>query len=176
MASKDIDVAKPIRLILSDVDGVLTDGSITIDNAGFESKTFYVRDGLAIKLWQRCEFQFGIVTARNSQIVKLRAAELNIEIVRQGSTDKLPVVREIYGQLRMQAHEVCYIGDDLPDIPVMREVGLPIAVADAAREVREVAKWTTQLPGGRGAVREAIERLLKAKGCWDHCIPAHTVG
>ena len=176
MANKDIEIAKPIRLILSDVDGVLTDGSITIDNAGVESKTFHVRDGLAIKLWQRCGFQFGLITARNSQIVKLRAAELSIEVVRQGSTDKLPVAREILGQLGIQTHEVCYIGDDLPDIPVMREIGLSIAVADAAREVRELAKWTTQLPGGRGAVREAIERILRAKGSWEDCIPAQGVG
>lgn len=176
MANKDLEIAKRIRLILSDVDGVLTDGSITIDNAGVESKTFYVRDGLAIKLWQRCDFQFGIITARNSQIVKLRAAELNIDIVRQGATDKLPVARQIIAQLGLEPQQVCYIGDDLPDIPVMREVGLPIAVADAASEVRDVAKWTTQLPGGRGAVREAIERLLRATGGWDACIPAHAVG
>ncbi len=176
MANKDLEIAKPIRLILSDVDGVLTDGSITIDNAGVESKTFYVRDGLAIKLWQRCGFHFGIITSRNSQVVKLRAAELNIEIVRQGATDKLPVARQIIAQLGLEASQVAYIGDDLPDIPVMREVGLPIAVADAAGEVREVAKWTTHLPGGRGAVREAIERLLRATGSWDACIPAHAVG
>jgi len=176
MANKDIEIAKPIRLILSDVDGVLTDGSITIDNAGIESKTFHVRDGLAIKLWQRSNFYFGLITARNSQIVKLRAAELNIEIVRQGSADKLPIAREIMEQVKVQPHEVCYIGDDLPDIPVMNEVGLSIAVADAVSEVRQIAKWTTQQPGGRGAVREAIERLLKAKGSWDHHIPAQPMG
>lgn len=168
MINKDIEVARPIRLILSDVDGVLTDGSITIDNSGVESKTFYVRDGLAIKLWQRCGFQFGIITSRNSQIVKLRAAELNIEIVRQGALEKLSIAREILGQLAIERHEVCYIGDDLPDIPIMCEVALPVAVADAAHEVCHVAKWTTEQPGGRGAVREVIERLLKAKGSWDH--------
>ncbi len=176
MANKDIEIAKPIRLILSDVDGVLTDGSITIDNAGVESKTFYVRDGLAIKLWQRAGFHFGIVTSRSSQIVKLRAAELNVEIVRQGSADKLPIVLEILSQLRLDSSAVCYIGDDLPDIPVMNEVALPIAVADAALEVRQIAKWITQLPGGRGAVREAIERLLKAKGNWNLNLTAQTGG
>ncbi|MCA9132498.1 MAG: HAD hydrolase family protein [Planctomycetales bacterium] len=176
MANKDIETAKHIRLILSDVDGVLTDGSLVIDNAGVESKSFHVRDGVGIKLWQRCGFQFGLLTSRNSQIVKLRAAELNIEIVRQGFADKLPAAREIFSQLRIQPQEVCYIGDDLPDLPVMCEVGLSVAVADAAAEVCEEAQWTTALPGGRGAVREVIERLLKAKGSWDHCLPAKPVG
>lgn len=176
MANRDIELAKPIRLVLSDVDGVLTDGSITIDNAGVESKTFHVRDGLAIKLWLRSGFHFGLITSRSSQIVKLRAAELNIEIVRQGSADKLPIAREIIHQLRLEPQQVCYIGDDLPDIAVMKDVGLSIAVADAAAEVRSTATWITQHPGGRGAVREAIERLLKAKGSWDHFIPTPELG
>ncbi len=176
MANKDNELAKPIRLLLSDVDGVLTDGLITIDNAGVESKTFHVRDGLAIKLWQRCGFRFGIITARSSQIVKLRAAELGIDLVRQGATDKLAVAREIMQQLNIQPHEVAYIGDDLPDLTVMAAVGLSIAVADAVSEVRAAAQWTTQVAGGRGAVREAVERLLKAKGSWDHGLPSQVVG
>ncbi|QDV22133.1 3-deoxy-D-manno-octulosonate 8-phosphate phosphatase KdsC [Aureliella helgolandensis] len=170
-SNKDIEIAKPIRLILSDVDGVLTDGSITIDNAGIESKTFYVRDGLAIKLWQRAGFIFGILTARNSQVVKLRAAELDIQIVRQGFSDKLPAALEILSQLGISAEETCYIGDDLPDLPVLYEVGLPVTVLDAAPEVLAAAKWTMQSRGGRGAVRELIERLLKAKGCWENSLP-----
>lgn len=176
MVNKDIEIARPIRLMLSDVDGVLTDGTITIDNTGVESKTFHVRDGLAIKLWQRCGFHFGIVTSRNSQIVKQRAAELGVEVVRQGAVDKLPVVLEILAQLKVELPETCYIGDDLPDMPAMNEVGLPIAVADAAAEVREMAKWTTQQPGGHGAVREAVERLLKAKGIWDSNLTSPTGG
>ena len=175
MANKDIEIAKPIRLILSDVDGVLTDGSIIIDNAGIESKSFYVRDGLGIKLWQRAGFTFGFLTARNSQIVKLRAAELGIDIVRQGSSEKLPVARQLFTEIGIDPSEVCYIGDDLQDLPVLWEVGLPVAVADAAIEVRGVAKWVTEQPGGRGAVREIVERLLKAKGSWEHCIPAKPV-
>ncbi len=174
MAIKDTEVAKPIRMILSDVDGVLTDGSITIDNAGIESKSFHVRDGLAIAMWQRGGFTFGILTARNSQVVKLRAAELGISIVRQGFSEKLPAAREIFEQCNIEPHEVCYIGDDLPDIPVMESVGLAVAVNDAAQEVRACATWTTQLPGGRGAVRETIERLMKAKGCWH--LPASGAG
>jgi 3-deoxy-D-manno-octulosonate 8-phosphate phosphatase (KDO 8-P phosphatase) len=171
MANKDPELAKPIRFILSDVDGVLTDGSITIDNAGIESKTFHVRDGLGIRLWQRQNFLFGMLTARNSQIVKLRAAELDIDLVRQGFADKLPVARELFQLAKVQPHEVCYIGDDLPDLSVMREVGLPVAVADAAPEVCSAAKWVMNQPGGKGAVRELVERLLKAKGMWEPDLP-----
>lgn len=171
--AKDFEIAKPIRLILSDVDGVLTDGSITIDNAGIESKTFHVRDGLGIKLWQRQQFQFGLLSARNSQIVKMRAAELGIELVRQGFRDKLPIARELLQTLGIQPAEVCFIGDDLPDLPLMAEVGLPVAVADAVPEVCNAALWVTQLPGGKGAVRELIERLLKAKGLWEPDLPIY---
>ncbi len=171
--SKDIETARPIRLILSDIDGVLTDGSITMDNAGIESKTFHVRDGLGIKLWQRQQFHFGLLSARNSQVVKLRAAELGIELVRQGFREKLPVARDLFQNLGLTAEEVCYIGDDLPDLPVMVEVGLPVAVADAVPEVCSAARWVMQQPGGRGAVRELIERLLKAKGLWEPDLPIY---
>jgi YrbI family 3-deoxy-D-manno-octulosonate 8-phosphate phosphatase len=171
VASKDNEIAKPIKLILSDVDGVLTDGSITIDNAGIESKTFHVRDGHAIRLWCKAGFQFGLLTARNSQIVKIRAAELGITLVRQGFETKLPAAREMIQQAGCEPHEVCYIGDDLPDLSVMYEVGLSATVQDGAPEVREHAKWVMTTVGGRGAIRELVERLLKAKGLWDECIP-----
>ncbi|MCA9193960.1 MAG: HAD hydrolase family protein [Planctomycetales bacterium] len=171
----DTIIAQPIRLILSDVDGVLTDGSLTIDNSGVESKTFHVRDGTAIKLWQKCGFTFGLLTARNSQIVKLRAAELGIEIVRQGFSEKLSVARDIFAQLRVTAAETCYVGDDLQDLPLLYEVGLPVAVCDAATEVIDSAKWITKATGGRGAVRELIERLLKAKGLWEDCLPPRSI-
>lgn len=168
---RDSELAKPIRFILSDVDGVLTDGSIILDNQGIETKVFYVRDGLAIKLWQKAGFSFGILTARNSQVVKIRAAELGIDIVRQGFSEKLPAAREILQAARFHPSEVCYIGDDLQDLAVMYEVGLAVAVADAAAEVRQAAAWVTTAPGGRGAVRELVERLLKAKGRWEECLP-----
>lgn len=169
--ARDSELAAPIKLILSDVDGVLTDGMITIDNAGVESKSFYVRDGHAIKIWRKAGFQFGLLTARNSQIVKLRAAELGITLVRQGFAEKLPAAREMIQQTGLEMHEVCYIGDDLPDIGVMFEVGLSATVADAAPEVLQVAKWTLGSKGGRGAIRELIERLLKAKGRWEDFVP-----
>lgn len=172
MHPSDFETAKPIRLILSDVDGVLTDGMITIDNAGVESKSFYVRDGHGIKLWKKAGFEFGLLTARNSQVVKLRAQELGIQWVRQGFADKLPAAREMMQSIGVEPHEVCYIGDDLPDMPVMANVGLAVTVADAATEVKQLAKWVMAHPGGRGAVRELIERLLQAKGRWEDLVPS----
>ena len=171
MANKDIEIAKPIRLILSDVDGVMTDGSIVLDNSGIETKSFHVRDGLGIKLWQKAGFHFGILTARNSQIVKLRAAELGIALVRQGFSEKLPAAREMMQSLQIKPSETCYIGDDLQDLPVMFDVGLSVAVSDAAAEVLSVAKWSLKTPGGRGALRELIERLLRAKSRWEDFVP-----
>ena len=159
-----------IKLILSDVDGVMTDGGIIFDNQGIEIKRFHVRDGLGIRLWQRCGGHFGIITARNSHIVKLRATELDIEIVRQGYSDKLPAAREIAADAGFGMEDVCYLGDDLTDLPVLRNAGLAVTVADAAHEVREAAHLVTQARGGQGAVRETIETILKAQHRWDDAI------
>lgn len=159
-----------IELILSDVDGVLTDGGILFDNQGIESKRFHIRDGLGIRLWQRAGYQFGILTARSSHIVKVRAGELGIGLIRQGFEDKLPAAKEMISESRLAPEQVCYIGDDLTDIPVMRYVGLPVAVADAADEVRSAATYVTRLGGGQGAVRELIEVMLKAKNRWEDLI------
>ena len=164
------DACRRVELILSDVDGVLTDGAIWYDNQGVELKGFHIRDGLGIKLWQRAGFRFGILTARASHIVKVRASELGIDIVRQGFEDKLPAAEEIIRECRLSPEQVCYIGDDLTDLPVMRAVGLGAAVADASHEVRTAAMFTTQLKGGRGAVRELVEMLLKAKGRWEDAV------
>lgn len=164
------DRCRRIELILSDVDGVLTDGGIWYDNQGVELKGFHIRDGLGIKLWQRAGFRFGVLTARTSHIVKLRTGELGIDIVRQGFEDKLPVAEEIARTCGLAAEQVCYIGDDLTDLPVIRFAGLGAAVADAVAEVRAAAALVTTLPGGRGAVRELIETILKAKGRWEEGI------
>ncbi|MCA9150027.1 MAG: HAD hydrolase family protein [Planctomycetales bacterium] len=159
-----------IELILSDVDGVLTDGGVIFDNQGIEIKRFHIRDGMGIKLWQRAGYRFGVVTARNSHIVKVRAAELGIDIIRQGFERKLPTIREIMQQLQLEPAQVCYIGDDLTDLAAIQTVGLGVAVADAAAEVRAAAHYTTKLSGGSGAVREAIEFILKAKQRWNDLI------
>jgi 3-deoxy-D-manno-octulosonate 8-phosphate phosphatase (KDO 8-P phosphatase) len=164
------DLCRPIELILSDVDGVLTDGGIWYDNQGVELKAFHIRDGLGIRLWQRAGFQFGLLTARTSHIVKLRAAELGIQIVRQGFENKLPIAEEIIRDCGLTPAQVCYIGDDLTDLAIIRRVGLGIAVADGAAEVRSAAKQVTRLAGGCGAVREVVETILKAKGRWNDVI------
>ena len=170
------DRCRRIELILSDVDGVLTDGGIFYDNQGIEIKKFHIRDGLGIKLWQRAGFKFGILTARSSHIVKVRSAELGIDLVRQGFENKLPAAKEIFRQLQLKPEQVCYIGDDLTDLPVIRHVGLGVAVADAAEEVRAMAGHVTKLPGGTGAVRELVELILKAKSRWDDLIQTYLEG
>ena len=150
--------ARDVELILSDVDGVLTDGGIVFDNQGIETKRFHVRDGFAVKLWTQAGYRFGVLTGRVSHIVKLRAAELGIDPVRQGFQDKFPTAREVISELELKPEQVCYIGDDLTDLPVMRHVGWAVGVADAVDEIREYANLVTQAPGGRGAVREFIWR------------------
>ena len=159
-----------IELVLADVDGVLTDGGIIFDNQGIETKQFHIRDGMGIRLWQRAGYKFGMVTGRSSHIVKLRAAELGVEIVRQTAEDKLPVVEEIVSGLGLELRQVCYIGDDLPDLPVIAAAGLGVAVADACAEVRQAAHYVTTARGGEGAVRETIETILKAQKRWDDLI------
>jgi 3-deoxy-D-manno-octulosonate 8-phosphate phosphatase (KDO 8-P phosphatase) len=161
---------QPIRLILSDVDGVLTDGGIVIDNQGVESKQFHVRDGQGIRLWHKAGYKFGLITLRSSQILKIRVAELGIEIIRQGIEHKLEAMREIIGELDLTPQQVCYIGDDLPDLALVRCVGLGVAVADACEELCQAAKYVTRLHGGRGAVRETIELILKAQRRWEDLI------
>lgn len=167
----DVDAAAPITCILSDVDGVMTDGRIIYDNNGVETKQFHVRDGLGIKLWMRSGFRFAILTARTSDIVQQRATELGIDSIRQGSADKAAAAQEMIAQLGCQPDQVCYIGDDLPDIPVMQRVGLAVAPADAAADTQSAAGWVLGSGGGQGAVRELVERLLRAKQRWEEHLP-----
>lgn len=159
--------ADRIELLLTDVDGVLTDGSLTFDSAGVESKTFNVRDGLAVKLWQRAGGKLGIVTGRASAVVERRADELGIAILKQAVGEKLPVVQDLAESEGVAMDRVAFLGDDLPDLPAIRAVGLGVAVADAATELLEHADHVTKTPGGRGALRELVELLLKASGRWE---------
>jgi len=161
---------QPIQLILSDVDGVLTDGGISYDNQGIETKKFHVRDGMGIQLWQQVGNRFGVITARSSHIVKMRMTELNVEIIRQGSSDKLSIGMEIIDQYGLSPAEVCYIGDDLTDLRIMRHVGLAASVADGAAEVRAAAQWVSKARGGEGAIRELIETILKSQGRWTEIV------
>lgn len=165
-----------VHLILSDVDGVLTDGSITYDNQGIETKSFHVRDGMGIKLWQKAGHQFGILTARTSHIVKVRSAELGIDIVRQGYEDKLPAAFQIFEELNLTPQDVCYIGDDLTDLRLMQTVGLAASVSDGAADVRSAAHIVTKSAGGTGAIRELIEMILKSQKRWDELLRLYTSG
>jgi 3-deoxy-D-manno-octulosonate 8-phosphate phosphatase (KDO 8-P phosphatase) len=167
-------LCRKVELILSDVDGVLTDGAIEYNNQGIETKRFHVHDGLGIRLWQRAGYRFGILTARSSHIVKLRAAELEVDIVRQGFEEKLPVAMDIIAACGLTPSQVCYIGDDLPDLPLIRIAGLGVAVANARPEIKAAADFITELPGGSGAVRETIEIVLKAKMQWDELTRRYT--
>ena len=153
--------------MLTDVDGVLTDGRVIFDNHGIESKQFHIRDGQAVRLWQQSGGQLGIVTGRTSQIVKLRAAELDIDIGRQGVKDKLQSVRAICDELELELSQVCYLGDDLPDWSVIKHVGLGVAVGDAAEELKQDADYVTSVRGGGGALREVVELLLKNTNRWE---------
>ena len=163
-----------IELVLSDVDGVLTDGCIVFDNQGVETKRFHIRDGMGVKMWQKAGYQFGLVSLRSSQVVKIRAAELDVRIVRQSTGDKLATCMEILSELGLELEQTCFIGDDLPDLPVVKAAGLGVAVADACAELRQAADYVTAVPGGSGAVRETIEMILKAQNRWDDLIGPFT--
>ena len=156
-----------VQLLLLDVDGVLTDGGVTWSNDGIEQKTFHIRDGLGLRLWQRAGCRAGIVTGRSSRVVQLRAEELGIGIVRQGVEDKLAAAAAILAECGLAWEQTAFVGDDLPDLPVVARCGLGVAVADACAELRAAATLVTRLPGGRGAVREVIERMLAARGGWE---------
>lgn len=157
-----------IQLLLLDVDGVLTDGSILLDSDGRDLKRFYVRDGSAIVMWRKCGLKVGILTGRPSLVTTHRAAELKIDLVSQGKAmEKLAAYEDLCRRAGVTDERVAYIGDDLADLPVLRRVAYPMAPADAVEEVRGVAKYVTERPGGRGAVREAVEHLLKKMNRWN---------
>jgi YrbI family 3-deoxy-D-manno-octulosonate 8-phosphate phosphatase len=163
-----------VRLILSDVDGVLTDGGVILGDDGQQIVKFHIRDGLGIRVWRESGGRFGLVTGRNLAAVRMRAETLSVDVVRQGAGDKLPVVDEILTATGFDRGQACFIGDDLPDLPAVRAVGLGIAVADAAEEVRAAADYVTSVPGGHGAVREAVELILKNADRWEEAIREFT--
>jgi 3-deoxy-D-manno-octulosonate 8-phosphate phosphatase (KDO 8-P phosphatase) len=155
-----------VELLVLDVDGVLTDGGIYVDDNGVETKKFHVRDGAGIAYWRRAGKRVAIISGRRCRAVDHRAAELRIERVYQDRLDKRPALEELLSLERLAAHQVCFVGDDLADIPALKFAGVAVTVADAVPEVKAVADHVTERPGGRGAVREAIEWLLRAKGRW----------
>ena len=165
-----------IRLIVSDVDGVWTDGKIIYVADHREIKEFNVRDGLAVKLAQRAGIAVALLTSRRSPALERRARELGITEVHQGAADKLAELQRIVRKLGVAFDEVLYAGDDLPDLAPMKHAGVSAAPADAVAEVLEIATWRLERSGGHGAFREIVERLLRERDEWDRIIQEFTVG
>lgn len=159
-----------IELILSDVDGVMTDGGIYIHDDGQQLVKFHIRDGMGVRLWREAGKRFGIVTGRKLEAIRRRAADLWLDIVRLGIDDKLPAVDELAGELGLTREQVAYIGDDLLDLKTIQAVGFGVAVADGVEDLRRAATYVTSVRGGHGAVREVIEVILKNTGRWDEVL------
>ncbi len=156
--------AAPVKLLLLDVDGVLTDGTITYTHEGTEIKSFHTRDGFGIRLLQEAGVAVGLITARTSEAVRRRAEDLKLAHVYQGCRNKIEAYRELLAKLALAEREIAYMGDDWLDLPLIRRVGFSVTVADGVHEVRQVADYVTTRPGGRGAVREICDLIIAAKG------------
>ena len=159
-----------IELLLLDVDGVLTDGGIIYGDDSVELKVFHVRDGSGLKLWHRAGKRSALISGRSSRVVEVRAAELAIAVVLQGASDKWPAYQRILKEMHVRPEQVCCVGDDIPDLPLLRRCGLAVAVADACPEAREDAHYVTRAAGGRGAIRETIELILRCQGRWQDMV------
>lgn len=161
------ELLEPIRLLILDVDGVMTDGRIIYDANGVESKFFNVKDGHGIKMIQRCGVEVAIISGRDSRVTALRAHELGISRVRLHALDKLSAYGELLAETGLSPPETAFMGDDVIDLPVLRRVGFSAAPADAVDEVREAVHHVTRNRGGWGAVREVTDLILKGKGLWE---------
>jgi 3-deoxy-D-manno-octulosonate 8-phosphate phosphatase (KDO 8-P phosphatase) len=169
-----LERARKTRLLIMDVDGVLTDGRIIQDGHGHELKVFDVKDGHGIVMAHRAKLRTALISGRESETITRRAEELGIELVFQKIWNKLEVYEKMLVDTELTHDEVAYIGDDLIDIPLLRRVGLAVAVADAVDEVKAAVHLITQRPGGQGAVREVIELILRAQDHWDSLIERYT--
>ena len=165
--------ASRIKLLLMDCDGVLTDGRIWLTPEGGEQKAFNTHDGLGLSLLHQAGIKSGIISGRDSEVVSRRAGELGVEFVKQGDADKHKAFSDILASAEVDEDETAFVGDDLPDIPLMRRAKLAVAVADAVPEVRAVAHFTTRATGGHGAVREVVELILKSQGRWNDLIESY---
>ncbi|MHC4075173.1 MAG: KdsC family phosphatase [Planctomycetota bacterium] len=159
-----------IKMLILDVDGVLTDGRIIINSDGSETKQFQTLDGHGIRMWRRAGLEVAFLSGRFSEPTIRRAEQLDIQYVFQNAHEKLEKFQELLEETSLRPQNIAYIGDDLPDIPVMRKVGFAVAVANAVDEVKEYADLITTRTGGSGAVREAIEYILKSKGQWQELL------
>ncbi len=163
-------IIKNIKLLLLDVDGVLTDGSIIYDHLGNQLHRFNAKDGLAITAWQKLGLQLGIITARSAPALTCRLNELSIDLIEDNVANKLDTLKDICRRQNISLNETAYMGDDLADLAVMTNVAYPIAPADAVAEIKQIAKFTTTAPGGHGAVRQAIEHLLNQMNRWNEVL------
>ena len=174
MGKQTVDLQK-IKLLLLDVDGVMTDGAFYIHSDGTESKRFCVFDGHRIKMWLRAGLQCAIISGRESKATTIRAEQLGIQHVLQGCREKVTAFEQTLEKLNLTPDEVVFVGDDLLDLPLLRRVGFAVAVANAATEVKTLADYITTNTGGNGAVGEVIEYLLKATGRWEELIRRYMV-
>jgi len=161
---------KNIKLLLLDVDGVLTDGGIIYNDNGAETKVFNVKDGLGMRLLMEAGIHLGIITGRRSNALYCRCKDLGINLIYDGVRNKIDVLDEVLDQTGVSAEEVAFIGDDLPDLNLMKTIGLSIAVGDAHKVILDNADMVTSANGGHGAVREVCETILKAKGLWENIL------
>jgi 3-deoxy-D-manno-octulosonate 8-phosphate phosphatase (KDO 8-P phosphatase) len=168
-----IDRAKDIRLVIFDVDGVLTGGALSYGLDGIESKQFHVHDGQGMKFLLKTGLDLAIITACQSVMVKRRMLDLGIQHTYQGMLDKLPAYEELKQKLQLQDREIAYVGDDLPDLPILKRVGLAITVANAPRIVKEHAHLITTLKGGKGAAREVCDFIMHAQGTYQTVIDSY---
>ncbi|MBY0523303.1 MAG: HAD hydrolase family protein [Gemmataceae bacterium] len=166
MSSSLAERCRTIELLVLDVDGVLTDGRIVYADNQVEVKAFHVRDGSGLKIWQQVGKRSAIITGRRSPVVDVRAAEIGIERVIQGAADKRAAYRDVLAGTGLRPEQVCCIGDDVPDLPLLRNCGLAAAPADACADVRAEVHYVARTPGGQGAVREIIELVLQCQGHW----------
>lgn len=169
-----VNRAKKIKLAIFDVDGVLTDGRLYLANSGEESKAFYVRDGLGMKMLMATGIEIGIITGKTSTLVQDRMQHLGIRHVYQGQGNKLPAFQALCEKLSLQADEVAYVGDDVIDIPILKYAGLSVAVADAHDAILPYTHWQTKQVGGRGAVREVCDLIMHAQGTLSKQLAVYT--
>ena len=168
--------ASRVSLLVIDVDGVLTDGRIVYADYGDELKFFDVQDGAGLVFWHRMGLKSAIITARKSRLMTRRAKELHVDVLAQGRLLKLPAYEQVLRQMRLSDEQVCAIGDDLMELPILRRVGFAVAVPNAVDEVKHVSHYVTRREGGRGAVREVVDILLKAKGLWSQLMQRYQAG
>jgi len=167
--------AKKVKLLLLDVDGVLTDGRIIYDSKGRDLKLFDVHDGLGVYLLKRCGIKTILITAKGSRAIRPRARDMQVEAVFENVSPKSSVLDEILNKYRVDADEVCFVGDDLVDLCLMKKAGFPIAVFNACSEIKQAASYITKSAGGRGAVREVAELILKAQDKWEESISCYDI-